>query len=92
LVNGISSHVLDFDDTTPKTFSYTTSPVAAALFGYAGASEVSGIDLLHAFILGFEVASRVRKCDFSGALRCRMAWDIEAVQASALIRAATSLR
>jgi 2-methylcitrate dehydratase PrpD len=59
LVNGISSHVLDFDDTTPKTYSHTTSPVAAALFGYAGASEVSGIDLLHAFILGFEVASRV---------------------------------
>jgi 2-methylcitrate dehydratase PrpD len=59
LINGISSHLHDFDDTTPGTYSHTTSPVAAALFGHAGAADVAGDDLLHAFILGFEVASRV---------------------------------
>jgi 2-methylcitrate dehydratase PrpD len=59
LINGISSHIHDFDDTTPKTFSHTTSPVAAALFGYAGLTEVNGADLLHTFIMGFETASRI---------------------------------
>lgn len=59
LVNGISSHVLDFDDTTTGLYSHTTSPVASALFGHAGSEEVHGSELLHAFILGFEVASRL---------------------------------
>ena len=32
LMNGISSHVYDFDDTTPKNYMHPTSPVASALF------------------------------------------------------------
>lgn len=59
LIHGISSHVHDYDDTTPGNYSHTTSPVASALFAYASAQHVSGADLLHAFILGFEAASRV---------------------------------
>src|SRR5271154_3036308 len=30
LINGISSHVLDFDDTTPSNYIHPTSPVASA--------------------------------------------------------------
>jgi 2-methylcitrate dehydratase PrpD len=59
LINGIASHVHDFDDTTPKNYSHTTSPVASALFAYASANPVSGADFLLAFILGFEAASRI---------------------------------
>jgi len=59
LMNGISSHVEDYDDTTPKNYSHTTSPVASALFGYASANRTRGRDFVEAFILGFEVASRV---------------------------------
>jgi 2-methylcitrate dehydratase PrpD len=59
LMNGISSHVYDFDDTTPKNYIHPTSPVASALFAYASAHAVSGRDFLHAFILGFEAESRV---------------------------------
>lgn len=58
LMNGLSSHVLDYDDTTPKNYSHTTSPVASALFAYASTEAVAGADLLHAFVLGFEAASR----------------------------------
>ncbi len=59
LLNGISSHVYDYDDTTPKNYSHPTSPVASALFAYASVNPVSGRDFIHAFILGFEAESRV---------------------------------
>lgn len=59
LINGISSHVDDFDDTIPKNYIHPTSPVASALFAYASANPVSGRGFLHAFVLGFEVTSRV---------------------------------
>jgi 2-methylcitrate dehydratase PrpD len=59
LMNGISSHVYDYDDTTPKNYSHPSSPVASALFAYASANGVSGRDFIEAFILGFEAESRV---------------------------------
>jgi len=59
LLNGLSSHVHDFDDTTPKNYIHPTSPVASALFAYASANPVHGSDLMHAFILGFEAESRI---------------------------------
>jgi 2-methylcitrate dehydratase PrpD len=59
LMNGISSHVYDYDDTTPKNYSHPTSPVASALFAYASANPVSGQDFAEAFVLGFEAESRV---------------------------------
>ncbi len=59
LMNGISSHVLDYDDTTPKNYGHHSSPVASALFAYASANPVRGRDFVDAFILGFEVSSRV---------------------------------
>jgi len=59
LVNGISSHVHDYDDTTPGNYSHPSSPVASALFAYASANPVNGRDLVHAFILGFEAESRI---------------------------------
>src|SRR5665213_376285 len=59
LMNGISSHVYDYDDTTPRNYSHPSSPVASALFAYASVNRVSGPDFLHAFILGFEAESRV---------------------------------
>jgi 2-methylcitrate dehydratase PrpD len=59
VMNGISSHVYDYDDTTPKNYIHPTSPVASALFAYASANPVSGRDFVHAFILGFEAESRI---------------------------------
>jgi len=59
LMNGISSHVHDFDDTTPSNYVHPTSPVASALFAYASHAPVSGRDFMNAFILGFEAETRV---------------------------------
>src|SRR5262245_50601827 len=51
LLNGISSHVLDYDDTTPSNYIHPTSPAASALFAYACTAPVTGTDLLHALVL-----------------------------------------
>jgi 2-methylcitrate dehydratase PrpD len=59
LLNGISSHVHDYDDTTPSNYIHNSSPVASALFAYASCNPVSGRDFLHAFIVGFDVSSRI---------------------------------
>jgi 2-methylcitrate dehydratase PrpD len=59
LMNGISSHVYDFDDTTPQNYIHPSSPVASALFAYASVHPVSGRDFVNAFVLGFEAESRV---------------------------------
>ena len=59
LINGISSHVFEYDDTMPKNYIHPTPPVASALFAYASANPVSGADFVHAFLLGFEAENRV---------------------------------
>jgi 2-methylcitrate dehydratase PrpD len=64
LMNGISSHVDDFDDTTPQNYIHPTSPVASAMFAYASANRVNGRDFLNAFVLGFEAESRIGNAVF----------------------------
>jgi 2-methylcitrate dehydratase PrpD len=59
LINGISSHVYEYDDTMPKNYIHPTPPVASAVFAYASANAVSGRDFIHAFLLGFEAETRV---------------------------------
>jgi 2-methylcitrate dehydratase PrpD len=59
VLNGISSHVHDYDDTLPRNYIHASSPVASALFAYASTNPVRGRDFLHAFVLGFEVISRI---------------------------------
>ena len=59
LLNGIGSHVHEYDDTLPQNYIHPSVPVASALFAYASAHPVSGRDFVHAFILGFEVESRI---------------------------------
>lgn len=59
LLNGIGSHVHEYDDTLPKNYIHPSIPVASALFAYASANELSGEEFVHAFILGFETESRI---------------------------------
>jgi 2-methylcitrate dehydratase PrpD len=59
LFNGIGSHVHEYDDTLPKNYIHPSIPVASALFAHASANGASGIDFVHAFILGFDVESRI---------------------------------
>src|SRR3954469_3748269 len=59
LMNGITSHVFDFDDTHLPTIIHPAGPVASALFALAEYKPMSGAELLHAFILGVEVECRI---------------------------------
>jgi 2-methylcitrate dehydratase PrpD len=59
LLNGISSHVFDFDDTHLRTIIHPAGPVASALFPLAEHMPVTGAELLHAFILGVETECRI---------------------------------
>lgn len=59
LLNGMSSHVHDFDDTHLKTVIHPSSPVLPALLALAELRPVSGREFLHAYVLGFEVECRI---------------------------------
>ncbi|MDB5809467.1 MAG: MmgE/PrpD family protein [Betaproteobacteria bacterium] len=59
LLNGISSHMFDFDDTHLKTVIHPSGPVASALLALAEYRPMSGAEFLHAFILGVEVECRI---------------------------------
>jgi 2-methylcitrate dehydratase PrpD len=67
LLNGISSHTFDFDDTHLKTIIHPAGPVASALLALAehmgagtGATPgVSGRQLIDALVLGIDVSCRV---------------------------------
>ncbi|MCL1629989.1 MULTISPECIES: MmgE/PrpD family protein [Roseinatronobacter] len=59
LINGITSHVLDYDDTHLKTIIHPAGPVASALLALAEARPVSGEDFLTALIIGVEVECRI---------------------------------
>ena len=61
LVNGIASHVLDFDDTHPDTLVHPSGPVASAVLALAEDRRASGRDLINAFVVGVEVECRVAR-------------------------------
>jgi 2-methylcitrate dehydratase PrpD len=59
LLNGIASHVFDFDDTHLKTIIHPAGPVASGLMALAETRPMTGREFLHAFILGIEVECRI---------------------------------
>jgi 2-methylcitrate dehydratase PrpD len=59
LINGMSAHVLDFDDTHLRTLLHPSVPVASTLLALAERTPVSGAAFLHAFVLGVDVECRI---------------------------------
>ena len=59
LMNGISSHVFDFDDTDLRTVVHPAAPAAPALLALAEYRPCSGSDFLHALVVGVEVECRI---------------------------------
>ena len=57
-LNGVSSHVLDFDDTHEKAI-HPSAPVYPALLALGEWKGLSGRDVLHAFVLGVEAECRL---------------------------------
>jgi 2-methylcitrate dehydratase PrpD len=58
-VNAVGGNLLDYDDTHLRTVIHPTAPVAPAALALAEQRGLSGADVLHAFILGAEVACRI---------------------------------
>jgi 2-methylcitrate dehydratase PrpD len=65
LINGMSAHVLDFDDTHLRTLMHPGVPVASALLALAERQPVTGAALIHAFVLGVEVECRIANAIYS---------------------------
>jgi 2-methylcitrate dehydratase PrpD len=59
LVNGITSHTFDFDDTHLKTIIHPAGPVASAVLALAEHTGAGGRDVIDALVIGIDVACRV---------------------------------
>jgi 2-methylcitrate dehydratase PrpD len=59
LLNGISSHTFDFDDTHLKTIIHPAGPVASALLALAEKTGASGREIIDALVLGIDVSCRI---------------------------------
>lgn len=59
LMNGITSHTFDCDDTHLRTVIHPSGPVASAILALAERAPVRGEDFVHAFVLGVEVECRI---------------------------------
>jgi 2-methylcitrate dehydratase PrpD len=59
LINGMSAHVLDFDDTHLRTLMHPSVPVASSLMALAERMPITGEQFLAAFVAGVEVECRI---------------------------------
>jgi 2-methylcitrate dehydratase PrpD len=59
VVLGAAANALDFDDTHLPTVLHPGPPVGAALFALADERSFCGREMLHAYVLGVEVACRL---------------------------------
>ena len=59
LIDAAAATAHDYDDTHLRTVIHATPPVAGALFSLARTRSVSGIEWLHALILGMETTCRL---------------------------------
>jgi 2-methylcitrate dehydratase PrpD len=67
LVNGVSAHAMDYDDTQLSTskeavyglLTHPTTPVLNAALAVGAKEKISGMDLLLAYVIGVEVACRI---------------------------------
>ena len=59
LVNGITSHTFDFDDTHLKTIIHPAGPVASAVLALAEHQGAAGRDVIDALVLGIDVSCRI---------------------------------
>ncbi|WP_051237214.1 MmgE/PrpD family protein [Ottowia thiooxydans] len=59
LINGISSHTFDFDDTHLKTIIHPAGPVCSAVLALAEKLGSTGREVIDAVVLGIDVSCRV---------------------------------
>ncbi len=59
LANGTAAHALDFDDTNFAMMGHPSAPVLSAALAAGELGLATGQDLVHAFLLGFEVETTI---------------------------------
>lgn len=59
LINGATSHVLDYDDVNMGMNGHPTAAVLPALLALAEARDAGGSEIIAAFVAGYETAARV---------------------------------
>lgn len=59
VTNGVLVHGLDYDDTHPEGVIHATASILPAVLSQGVVSGASGKDLLNAYVLGLEVATRL---------------------------------
>ena len=59
MINGAASHVLDYDDTLESFFGHPSATIFPALLALADWKELSGRDLLTAYLVGLQVGTVV---------------------------------
>ncbi len=59
LINGITSHTFDFDDTHLKTIIHPAGPVASAALALAEHRGATGREVIDALVIGIDVSCRV---------------------------------
>ena len=62
LINGISSHVLDYDDTHSRNVIHPAGPVLSAILPLSEHHKVSGRDFVTALAVGVDVECRIGNC------------------------------
>ena len=67
-MNGISSHIFDYDDTHLRTIIHPAGAVASALLALSEYHPISGRDFVNALVLGVEAECRIGNAVNS---RCR---------------------
>lgn len=75
LINTMSSTVASNDDTHAEAIVHPSGPVMAAVLAVAERQQVSGRDLLTAFILGVEVICRLSKAVSVAPAKGKIAWS-----------------
>jgi 2-methylcitrate dehydratase PrpD len=59
LINGITSHTFDFDDTHLKTIIHPAGPVCSAVLALAELTGASGRQVIDAIVIGIDVSCRI---------------------------------
>jgi len=87
LINGISSHVFDFDDTHLKTIIHASGPIISPCLALAEFMPVTGREFLMAITAGMETAFRVGNCVYPD--HYDIGWHITGTAGSISAAAAT---
>jgi len=61
LLNGTAAHALDYDDVNGVMGGHPSAPLLPAIFALAEDQRLSGVDLITAFVVGYELEVRLAR-------------------------------